>query len=444
MPNIYILGEFMDNSWDWGSTKIVVSFEANALTIEDDGAGCIDMQRLLTLGKYLGAGRTGRFGLGLKQASYTLGPELHIESASGDKRVVYDVNWPDFTWRMPKPKLVDCAGPSFMRLRVGNADVKRLAKMQTTDLRDRLRLTYYPALKAGRSIIYGGHALSPVDFPELSLKLRRTDSFQGGRYNLTAGLFRSPQKTWPHGFNIAFRDRLMVAGMKDVYGDYDPHGFFAYLELIEDSDSHWNLNLNKNGIENQVDLAESLFPVIEPLLKRAQQRHEDVHDRELISKIEAQLNAALGGRPRKAKRQSPTTKGSERKKPERRGGQHQHAARVQSGNGNISTDCDAGTGGNCTGYRISFNHEGPEIASVDLGAKQTFVRFFVRHPAVSQWRRGQEHRELFVHAYGLILAKQRMHRPGQQMALDYSGEDPFQDYVEKLSVSAARAYEKVA
>jgi hypothetical protein len=343
---------------------------------------------------------------------------------------------------MPPTMLMPYAGPSFMRLRIsGPADYKRLMKMKSQDLRDKLRLMYYPALKAGRAVIYNGRALSPIDFSELTLKLREPGMYQGRRYHLTAGLFRTPQKVWPYGFNIAFRDRLMVMGMKDVYEEYDPHGFFAYLELIEDSDSHWKLNLNKNGVEDQEALVQSLFPLIEPLLKRVQERYEDVHDRELISKIEAQLNDALGGRKRKAQRKSPSEKGGTRKKPEKEGSEHRRAVKVQSGNGNIAADCEAGANGHCTGYRISFNHEGPEIASVDLGKTQTFVRFFRQHPAVAQWRRIQEHRELFVHAYSLILAKQRMVRPGQQIPLDLSGEDPFLDYVEKLSVSARRAYE---
>lgn len=443
ISNLSILGELLDNSFDWGSTRIAVSFDNGELTVEDNGAGCIDMQKLLTLGAFQGIGRTGRFGVGLKQSSYSLGDDLYIESAQGGKLVTYHVHWPTFTWIMPRPRLVDYDGPSFMRLRIGTTDSKRLSRMQLKDVQDKLRLMYYPALKARHTIILGGISLQPVEFPILDSKLQQSGVFEGGRYKLTAGLFSNTQKTWHYGFNIAFRDRLMVIGMKDVYGDYDPQGFFAYLELIEDATSHWKLNLNKNGALNQEGLVESLFPVIEPLLQQAQKRYEDVHDRDLISKIEAELNAMMGGRPRKERRNPPAHHGT-RPNGNGKGSPRQQASQTQTGNGSVSEDCNPGDNGRCTGYRISFSHEGPEIASVDLGQKLTFVRFYPEHQAVSQWRRTQDHRELLVHAYSLILAKQRMPGAGQQLHLNLSGEDPFQDYVEKLSASAARAYQKAS
>jgi|SRR5215471_14178766 len=449
ITNREIVGELIDNSLDWGATEIRVSIslEGNTFTIWDNGQGCIDMQKILTLGLYQGGNRTGRFGVGLKQASCALGPDLYIESAQNGRRAQYHMNWPVFAagtvadYKRKHPPREAYDGPSFMRLEIRNADPARLARIKSKEQSNKLRLMYYPALKSGCSIVYDGQRLEPVEFPALKYRRESSGIFRGGRWHLTAGLFAEPQRLWPHGFTIAFRNRLMVMGVKDVYQEYDSNKVFAYLELIEDAQSYWQVNTNKNGAVYQEELVEILFPEIEPLLKRAEEQFDNVLDRDLVSKIEAGLNEELGGRPRKEKRKSPEKKNMERKPPKTEGSPRRHAQKTQPGTSNITQDCTEASGnGNCTGYRVTLTHDGPEIASLDAGKTVTWVRFFKKHPAVEYWRRAQDHANLLFVAHSLIQAQPRMIKRGEQYNLDE--DDPFGNYVRLISESAAKRFQK--
>jgi hypothetical protein len=448
IANYAIFGELIDNAWDWGATRITISLDEDVLTIKDNGVGCTNMKQLIKLGDFHGANRTGRFGVGMKQAVMALGPILHVESIAGDKRVKLILDWVDASnragWDFVRPIITSVKNrDSFMQLKVFPVFNGRLRRLRETTLRERISLMYYPALTARKEILFLGERLSPFPFPDLAARQVSSGYFKDRKYRLTMGLFKQPEKKWTHGFNLAFRDRIIAYGINDVYGDYDPHGFFAYVEVIEDTESKWEFNTNKNGIIDQTEFLESLFPLIEPLLKRAAEQHQDIHDKELISRIEADLNAALDGRPRKEKRKPGKSKGA-----------HSHtgngASRVPEltqpaeEQSQTSVDCEPGTNGHCTGYRISFNYEGPEIASIDLGKKVTFIRFYPGHPAVSQWRKTQDHRELYLQAHNLILTRQRIQPLETQIRFMFYREDgdPFQDYIEKLSAAAAKTYQK--
>ena len=90
-----MLGELIDNSLDAGATRVGIRFHGRNLVVTDNGSGCTDISKMLTLGshQHLDTTKLGRYGVGLKDVSTNLWCRLRIRStrAGLTMRGVFDV-----------------------------------------------------------------------------------------------------------------------------------------------------------------------------------------------------------------------------------------------------------------------------------------------------------------------------------------------------------------
>jgi K+-sensing histidine kinase KdpD len=85
--NMYLwkaLAEIIDNAFDHRATEVIIqsSDDSTTLTIEDNGDGCSDANRMVQLGSHFrnvkSGNAIGRYGIGLKEASVWLCDRMDI------------------------------------------------------------------------------------------------------------------------------------------------------------------------------------------------------------------------------------------------------------------------------------------------------------------------------------------------------------------------------
>lgn len=330
------IGELCDNSLDAGASRVSVEFaKSKTLVVRDDGNGCQDIERMLTLGDHFKQSTTqvGRYGVGLKEAACWLWGELRINSIhKGVRRTAY-VNWPALerqkTWELPDPIVSEANGRgtvlTFLNYTRKTPDYARLA--------EELGYRFAPALLSGRQIVIEGPRKQPFvcvpwRMPDLEQIIQETFEVRGKQVKLTAGIVQEGHRNPRPGFSFAHRHRII-----DTSGMGSNGLSVARICGIVELDGKWQLGTNKTKIvdDDQDELADAIFARCEPILRKAATQAEVLRNSALQDAVTAELRMLLSNsKTAKAKRNGRANP-SGRVQPTGQGSTHKRARRTQPG-----------------------------------------------------------------------------------------------------------------
>jgi hypothetical protein len=305
-----ILPELIDNALDKRATSIKLYVEDDTFIVEDNGTGVANMLSLLQWGLHDKGGSTrtiGRYGIGFKRAAIWLAEAFEVETRHRNRQSILAVDWAVLQasgkWSTSMEDPVPSSGPSFTRFIFTGIRRKRLARLDSV-VKD-LAYEFGPSLRAGVRIELNGIPIEAAPFPRLETRQVTDDHFEGRHFRLTAGIKLPGDTPKRHGFDVVVMHRLIMQG--DNYGcyQYSPQKFYGYLELLDDGDEQWTVATLKGGEFAERDaLFEYLFPIVEPLLKAAQELGERIELKEWREELLERLSSLMKIRERRGRGES--------------------------------------------------------------------------------------------------------------------------------------------
>lgn len=264
-----ILGELIDNSFDAGAKRVVISFGPHkTLSVSDDGRGCLDAGAMLNPGTHVRQETTelGRYGIGLKDAIYGLWCHVLIASVSRGQSMTCEFH-PDWVlkygWGHPRAEIEDSSDPTGTVIRFRS--YQRGSPGSFEDLADELSHVFAPALASGRQIIVehcGSKkrlkqvVCSAPTLPPMDLSI--TDEFEvdGKKVRLVAGVVKQGVRNMRPGLAILYGHRAIKVGS----GIGSEGKSIARVTGTVTLGDGWALTTNKNDLA--VEDYESLAPEI--------------------------------------------------------------------------------------------------------------------------------------------------------------------------------------
>lgn len=345
------LSELCDNSFDAGAARVEIKFytdnKKKIVRIKDDGAGCDNVERMLTLGEHyrMETTKLGRFGVGLKEAACWLWGELHVETVcKGIKRMAY-VDWERLkhqdSWNVPDP--TDWPAEN------GEVGTELSIRSYTRGMPDHkallneLSYTFAPALWAGKQIVLKfprkSYTCAGWKLPDMEDIIQDRFEIAGKRVRLQAGIVAIGAVNSRQGFSICHGHRIIV---NSGFGSKDMS--VARICGIIELDSAWRLSKNKTEIvdDNNAELQQAIFDRCRHILEKAAQQTKLLRNSALEQRVTESLRALLlSQKKEKAKRASPANP-TGAVKPTGKGGRHKRAAHTQPGERFLSK-CDIGS-----------------------------------------------------------------------------------------------------
>lgn len=398
-----VFGELIDNALDKGATRVDITIDGRSITIEDDGDGCDDIEKMLTLGRHERSATTrlGRYGVGLKDAAWWVGGPTLIETIHGGvlRRSLVDwdrmSNWED----VPDPEETPVTERRGTRIRFQSiSKERRIPDGQRWEaLLSELAFTYSPAIKDGRQITFrkGKRPAVPLqryELPPLAECIETTLDVEGRRARLRVGIVADgaenprPGIIYTHAFRVITHGALGCGGL----GSSRIAGWVSLGE-------GWTLARNKDDVTAYKDeLGEAVFAEIRPLVEKASSQALSIKSQSLAEGLTSRFRGIVGGAEENAKaKRNPPKNPSGRVKPSNSGKQHKQAKRTQPGS--RFRDVRAGQ------FRIDF---GPcsdgAIGRIDIDGRTIFLAD--NHVAVQQAKAVNDERSLLVLAVVLFAS----------------------------------------
>lgn len=306
--------ELIDNSFDAGANRVIVTFERTAITVSDDGRGCERPDLMFKLGdsEKDGVANIGRFGVGFKDASIFLcGAKgtTEVITVRDDRVKRASLSWGDVIesnkWKIHKPiDLPASQAPSTYgtpsthgtTIRFTGVSSAKITANKIAKIADELAITFTPALIHGKQIVIKQGAT------ERPLTVPRSPEWHGNP--IDKRIFITPDKgahvmfgvvaegeSNPRcGLSYSVLHRVIKANTALGCGDYRTSRVYGHVMLF----GKWDLNRNKTDINDRdwKQLLTLVFTEIEPLLQVAAEHGESIESRHLQSRVEDALNAA--------------------------------------------------------------------------------------------------------------------------------------------------------
>ncbi len=292
------LAELVDNSFDAGARRVEVMLEPHGFIVRDDGRGVDNLSRLLKFGDHHAHATTrlGRYGIGAKEVIFR-GNLVRIETVHAGQRYELQIDvssvmdWDALEGADPVP--VDEPPGTIIEVRKIPRDIARITE---TPIREKLSLTFAPAISGGRQILLGsGKAeTTPVAAwtpPLLKSVIEGEHKHEDGRtFTYRAGLLADPaprlRGTW-----VAYAHR---------YLDHSKLGFevspgarvHVQIHLHEKRYGLWRLEKHKRELfeRQKEELAEVLGDILLPLFAADEAEEQDIK----VDGANAILDAAFG------------------------------------------------------------------------------------------------------------------------------------------------------
>lgn len=334
---IDILGELIDNAFDAGATRVDITLNGRELTISDDGNGCDDIARMLTMGRHArkSTTRLGRYGVGLKDAAWWVGGPTRIETHHAGKQHAIRINWDALSsWSAPTPHVGESTQRGTM-IRFESfgkerrfPDGERLASMLSS-----LAFTYSPALKQGKQIVFRRGKCEPVllkryELPPLVETIDSTIDVDGKSARIFVGMVQPgaenprPGISYTHGFRVITHGAIGCGGLGSSR--------IAGWVVLGDG---WRLARNKNDVTAYKDeLGDAVFSVIRPLVEKASSQAITIKSKSLADGLTSMFRGILGGNEENAKAKRDKSKNrTGRIDPTGTGKPHKRAGKTQDG-----------------------------------------------------------------------------------------------------------------
>lgn len=305
-----VLGELCDNAFDAGANRVRITFGAKKmLTVADDGNGCDNVERMLTIGDHYRQPTTGlgRWGVGLKEAACWLWGELRLKTTYKGHTRKACIDWNSLSrqssWEVPDPttsEAIDHRGTEliFRNIVKGYPDFERL--------RHELSYIFAPALWFGKQIVFDFARRQPQicsawQIPDLEEMVQDRFEINGKRVHLKAGIVAMGAINDRKGFSFSHRHRIICNSAMGSCGRS-----VARICGIVELDRGWKLSKNKTAIVDSDEklLEEAIYARCQELLDKADKQSQLLLNSELENKISESLRSLLESKA-KAKRHSP-------------------------------------------------------------------------------------------------------------------------------------------
>lgn len=347
-----IISELVDNSFDAGANSVRLAFEpkGRGLSVLDDGVGCSDLSLMLSQGghKKHATTKLGRYGVGGKDAALALWGRIQIDSCSGGKLRMVDLEWESVVksgvWDAAD-ETQDASDANCRRrglllgrgTKITYTGIKRKYDKGTiAKLNKDLGFTFSPLLAAGRSIVieYGKTTslVKPLTFPECEEIIEVSGQIGPGKYRARVGIVADGTLNPKSGFTFCFEDQRVIDTNSEPCGaEYSSARVFGWVML----DDGWVLARNKDAIEGTEELYRELHTKCEGLLRRADEKGADMAMADVGDRLASMLKGALasGRKTRATRGRGGTAKGT--RKRTGTGGLHRKARATQAALGNI-------------------------------------------------------------------------------------------------------------
>ena len=275
------LAEAVDNSFDGGATSVRIVFKGkNGVEIIDDGNGCADIEKMLTLGKHTRQSSTklGRFGVGLKELACWLWGELIIETVHSRIMRRASVDWERLArqdhWNIP-----DAIESKASHSESGTRLLFNRTTRNTPDitvLAEELGYLFAPAIWIGKQVVIESNQKK---IPIVAWKLpdfegdvvRETFFVNGKRVDLVAGVVSVDAVNSRKGFTFIYEHRQLLNSALGAKGKSVGRMCATVILGVE-----WKLGKNKDALVDGDDeinaLEDAIFSRCEDIFIRADQQ----------------------------------------------------------------------------------------------------------------------------------------------------------------------------
>lgn len=305
-----VLGELCDNSFDAGASRVEIAFgPQKTVQVIDDGCGCNNIEKMLTIGLHYKhpSTRLGRYGVGLKEAACWLWGEMILSTVYKNSLYKMAVDWNALSkqnnWNILAPKTFDSNGHigthlTFRNIIRGFPDYKYL--------QDELGWMFAPALWEGKQIVMKfskktAKTCAGWTLPPLTDIVQGEFNIKGKRVQLKAGIVAPDIENSRPGFNITHGHRIIMNSGWGAKG----MNVLRICGIIELGPG-WALGTNKNDIVDTdgEELEDAVYSLCKNILAKAGEQAEVIKNSELETKISQSLQSILLQR-KKARRNSP-------------------------------------------------------------------------------------------------------------------------------------------
>jgi len=292
------LAEALDNSCDFGASRITISFAPGQVEIEDDGEGCPDPSFLLAPGRHgspsNGRPRIGRYGVGGTEAFFNLAEEIDVSSRHQGQRRELAVVYQDLirrkSWMVEGDDPQPDGRPSGVRILLRRLRM-RLPNYQ--NLIEGLGTVYGPGISRGEFQIIVNtptkKGLRVQAMPAPPMDAMRTVSIglsRGRVLDMCAGIIDSPEHRSKQGVWVAYGYRVIRDRQRLGLGNRPTPGMYVFCQLRA---GHWGLGRHKSTLspKDEADIAAAIRGEFGDIIAASEKRGETI---EL-----AEVNEVLGG-----------------------------------------------------------------------------------------------------------------------------------------------------
>lgn len=398
-----ILGELIDNAFDAGATRVEISIDGHELTVDDDGNGCDDIGRMLTMGKHArkSTTRLGRYGVGLKDAAWWVGGPTRIITHHAGRRHTIRIAWDSLANRSaPMPSVADADdGKRGTRIRFESMSKERRFPSGTRfdSMVSELAFIYSPALKNGKQIVFRRGNREPIllkryELPRLAETIDTTITVEGKSARVFVGIVADGVENLRHGISYTHAFRVITHGALGC-GGLGSSRIAGWVSLGDG----WTLARNKDDVTAYKDeLGEAVFEKIRPLVEKASSHALSIQSQSLADGLTSRFRGIVGGAEADAKAKRDSAKNqSGRVNPTGSGKKHKRAKKTQSGS--RFREVKAGQ------FRIDF---GPcidgAIGRVDIDGRTIILAD--NHVAVQRAKDANDERSLLMLAVVLFAS----------------------------------------
>ena len=285
MTAVQCFAEFIDNAIDAGGKNICVTIdkERKTASVVDDGGGTASAAAAMKSGRHVRSGiahGSSRYGVGMKDAAWRLGPCFTVDSVQAGLRTKATADC-DVIMSRGKWIVLERSGKATTKangttIEVTGFDLQWSVNAPTL-LRTGLEKLYADAIRSGVRITVNGVEL--VEPPAPRLRVERVADLQlseNRRFRVRGGLLSSGQDSVSNGVSIRLPFRVICSGLQIGFDGFDLSDFWAEVLLLEDKDdrSTWfRVTDHKNSLHEKPDICRRVAEMFRDLLKPQSSSH---------------------------------------------------------------------------------------------------------------------------------------------------------------------------